>query len=48
MGCWILGKVVGGWEDKLVGGQMDKWKYKKWIRFVGGLRWWVDECVAKD
>lgn len=35
VGSWILGKVIGGWGDKLVGGQMDKWKYKKWIRFLG-------------
>lgn len=25
---WILGKVNDGWGDRLVGGQMDKWKYR--------------------
>lgn len=35
VGCWILGKLDDGWGDRLVCGQMDKWKYRKWIRFVG-------------
>lgn len=46
---WILRKVVGGWGDKLVGGQTDgQMEIQEMDTICGGLRWWVDRCVAKD